>query len=207
MPEKAETYRELLKERRNPNGALFSMTRFLLVLLAVFIIFIIIFTQILIGVQVCGPSMNPTLYGGVLGSDRIYRGGDYLFVNALDTPTYGDIIVFHSPDGSGKEIIKRVIGLPGDEISAENGVLYRTNKGGGQTIVDEPYIADGWTGSIKPYTVPDGMLYVLGDNRNDSTDSRRFGPVAFEDVLGVVTQWSYNCRAFLSDLFGFFRLT
>lgn len=205
MPETETIYSELLEDRRDPDRGMLSMFRFLCVLLLVFCVLLFVFTQVLIGVQVCGPSMNPTLYGGELASDGTYRGGDYLFVYAFASPDYGDIVVFHS-DEENEELIKRVIGLPGDTITARNGVLYRTSAEGDTVTVDEPYIADGWHGYIQPYTVPEGCIYVMGDNRNNSLDSRIFGAVEQDSVLGVVTGWSLACKEFLSDLFGLFRI-
>lgn len=201
-------YGELIEDRRSPGKEFYSMLRFLIVLLVLFCVFFVLFTQIFIGVQVCGPSMNPTLYGGVRGSDGIYRGGDYLFVCTLDPPEYGDIVVFDSPivGEEGEEIIKRVVGLPGDRIKAENGVLYRASGGGDYAAVVEPYIEDGWEGSFAEEVVPEGTVFVLGDNRNNSTDSRAFGPVSNDSILGVVTQWSLAHKDFLTDFFGFFRL-
>lgn len=205
MPETETTYAELLEDRREPNRGFLSLLRFLCVLLLIFCIVLIVFTKVLIGVQVCGPSMNPTLYGGELASDGTYRGGDYLFVYTFASPDYGDIVVFYSEEEQ-EDLIKRVIALPGDTISAQNGVLYRTSAEGETEIVEESYIADGWHGYIRPYTVPEGCLYVMGDNRNNSLDSRTFGAIEEESVLGVVTGWSLAWKGFLSDLFGFFRI-
>lgn len=205
MPESETCYAELMEERRDPNRASVAMLRFLCILLFAFCVLLFLFTQVLVGVQVCGESMSPTLYGGELASDGTYRGGDYLFVFTFASPDYGDIVVFHS-DEENEELIKRVIGLPGDTISAQGGVLYRTSADGETVTVEEPYIADGWRGNIRPYTVPEGCLYVLGDNRNNSLDSRSFGAIEEESVLGVATGWSLACKEFLSDLFSFFRI-
>jgi len=85
---------------------------------------------------------------------------------------YGDIIVFQStlPDDKGgyKNLIKRVIGLPGDVLAVKDDAVYRN----GERLI-EPYVKDKVTlGTMDPVTVPDGSIFVMGDNRQVSTDSR-----------------------------------
>ena len=200
--------KETMISRRYPEREFRSMLRFYVILIAVFAIFIFIFTNVIIGVQVNGSSMYPTLYGGVLDSDGTYKGGDRLFVCAWDTPERGDIIVFHHPKGKNTELIKRVIALPGDTIYADYGVLYRKEKGEEEfSVVPEPYLGEVWTRDthIEETTVPEGMLFVMGDNRNNSEDSRKFGFVPQENVIGVVTDWSLRWKDILSKIFGFFN--
>ena len=213
-------YKELIEARRYPQRETMSTMRFFAVLLAVFAVFIFVFTNVLIGVQVNGSSMEPTLYGGVMGSDGKYHGGDYLFVNTLDTPAHGDIIVFHAtPEiSNNSELIKRVIGLPGDTIYAQSGVLYRKNAGEDRfSVVEEPYLGEVWTetlpkaGAHEEYivdgtiVVPEGMVYVMGDHRSVSSDSRSFGPIPMRSIVGVVTGWSLKHKKILTTVFGFFQ--
>ncbi len=206
MAEKTD-YSELLKNRHDTDGELYSMIKFVLILLTVFVLFAFTFTQVFIGVRVCGQSMNPTLYGGELGSDGIYRNGDYLFVCTLSSPDYGDIVVFDSVDGAGNlEVIKRVVGLPGDRISAKDGILYRAHGDGEFTAVNEPYITEGWTGSFEEQIVPEGCFFVLGDNRLNSTDSRSYGPVPQERLLGVVTGSSVALKGIITGIVNFFGI-
>lgn len=128
-------------------------------------------------VRVDGFSMLPTL-----------QNGEYVLVNRLayraDLPDHGDIIVFASPVNE-QDLIKRVIGLPGDQLRISGGQVYLN----GQTL-EEPYIAaaplyDG------EWTVPEGQLFVLGDNRNDSSDSHAWGLLPVENVIGkaVLIYW------------------
>ncbi len=196
--EEEAPYKQLLENRREPYKELFSTARFLCGLLAVLACFLIIFTQILIGVKVSGDSMQPTL-----------QTGDYLFVCTLTEPEHGDIVVVPNPSdsgASGKYLIKRVIGLPGDTIMAENGVLYR--RGPEDTefhVVEEDFLGEPWIGDIPQETVKPGHIYVLGDNRNNSTDSRRLGQFSIDEMLGVVTQWSVEHKEFLTAVFGFLQ--
>jgi signal peptidase I len=129
-------------------------------------------------VRVDGFSMIPTLKDGefVLVSKINYRFG---------SAERGDIIVFHFPMDPQQELIKRVIGLPGDTVSVQNGTVSVNGQ-----MLSEPYIAaaPAYSGI---WTVPDGQLFVLGDNRNDSSDSHSWGFLPFEKVVGkaVVIYW------------------
>ena len=102
----------------------------------------------------------------------------------------GDIVVFDAPEGwdkPGTRLIKRVIGLPGDDVELRDGIVFVNGK-----ALDEPYIhrqggvADRTdpTGRGSQWTVPEGDLFVLGDHRGASADSRRFGPIEIAHVVG-----------------------
>jgi signal peptidase I len=129
-------------------------------------------------VRVDGFSMLPTLEDGefVLVSKLNYQFGDV---------ERGDIIVFHYPMDPEQELIKRVIGLPGDTVSVQNGMVSVN----GQAL-SETYIAAAPAYSGE-WIVPDEHLFVLGDNRNDSSDSHSWGYLPFEKVVGkaIVIYW------------------
>ena len=97
---------------------------------------------------------------------------------------YGDIVVIRREDDT--PLIKRVIGLPGDKISIREGQVYRNGE-----LLEEPYTRDGDTpnnGLDTAYTVPEGGIFVLGDNRRESLDSRILRDhIRMADVVGVVT--------------------
>lgn len=122
-------------------------------------------------VRVENVSMKPTLQPGYL-----------LVVNKLSyqvgEPIHGDIVVFHFQGDKNEDYIKRVIGLPGDQVSVYNGIV--TVNG---TSLTEPYIAEvpNYSGT---WNVPEGSLFVLGDNRNNSSDSHQWGFVDINDVVG-----------------------
>ncbi len=118
--------------------------------------------------------------------------GDYLFVSRQTyklfggEPQHGDIVVFESEletvQGKNKYLIKRVIGLPGDTVSISDGIVYVN----GEALIEE-YTKDGYTASdMSAVTVPDGSLFCMGDNRQNSTDSRdaRVGFVPMEEIMG-----------------------
>jgi signal peptidase I len=129
-------------------------------------------------IRVDGDSMVPTLISG-----------EYVVVNRmsyrLGNPHRGDIIVFHFPRNPAEEYIKRIIGLPGDVIEVMNGTVYIN----GQPL-DESYldVKVNYTGK---WEVPQGHLFVLGDNRNNSSDSHDWGTVPMNYVVGkaVMVYW------------------
>ena len=122
-------------------------------------------------IRVDGSSMEPSLHTGefVIVNRLAYRFGE---------PELGDVVVFHYPGDPEQEYIKRVIGLPGDSIRIMSGVVSVNG-----TSLNEPYIAarPRYNGT---WTVPEGHLFVLGDNRNNSSDSHNFGPIPEENVIG-----------------------
>jgi signal peptidase I len=122
-------------------------------------------------IRVDGTSMEPSLHTG-----------EYVVVNKfaykLEQPHLGDVIVFHYPGDPEQEYIKRIIGLPGDTVQVANGQV-RVNG----NLIQEPYI----TAPAKyqgTWTVPQANLFVLGDNRNNSSDSHSWGTVPFNYVIG-----------------------
>jgi signal peptidase I len=122
-------------------------------------------------IRVDGFSMEPTLHTGefVIVNKVSYKIGD---------PERGDIIVFHYPRNPEQEYIKRVIGLPGDEVEIRNGEVLVNGQ-----ILDEPYIkaSPAYPGT---WLVPENSLFVLGDNRNNSSDSHNWGEVPLDLVIG-----------------------
>lgn len=146
--------------------------------------------------QVDGASMETTL-----------QNNDRLIVNKISRtiarithhgylPDRGDIIIFNKSNlfgaGSGqKQLIKRVIGLPGEEVSVENGVVMVYNKANPNGFnPDEVGIyrlsAKNTPGSTR-LTLKEGEVFVLGDNRTNSEDSRYFGPITADDIVGKLS--------------------
>jgi signal peptidase I len=114
--------------------------------------------------------------------------GDRVLVNKLSYRLHeihrGDIIVFERPagvpDNGIKDLIKRVIGLPGETIESRDGRVYVDGK-----RLDEDYLADGVTTvNLDRQTIPDDHVFVMGDNRGNSEDSRVFGPISDDLVVG-----------------------
>jgi len=121
---------------------------------------------------------------------------DNLLVDLL-TPRWdpyarGEIVVLHPPsphDRDGIPYVKRVVALAGDTVRIENGLVWVAAAGGVIQPLDEPYAAGGPTlpqgdGATISWEVPEGHLFVLGDNRGASVDSRTFGAVPLDRVIG-----------------------
>lgn len=127
--------------------------------------------------RIDGNSMNPTLFNGeyLLISNFAYK---------LDEPERGDIIVFKHPR-SELNLIKRVIGLPGDNVEIREGQVWVNG-----ILTDEPYIQAPPTYSSS-WVVPEGEFFVLGDNRNNSSDSHAWGFLPNDHILGkaMVVYW------------------
>ena len=127
-------------------------------------------------------SMEPTFYNG-----------DYVFIsrqayNLFGDPERGDVVVFHTgmqtDDGEDKNLIKRIIGLPGDTVAIIDGYVYLNGQ-----LLDESYINEqGLSGEMEAIVVPEGKLFCMGDNRRVSLDSRdaAVGCVDQNEILGKV---------------------
>jgi signal peptidase I len=96
-------------------------------------------------------------------------------------PQRGDIIIIHPPVSPAKQWVKRVIGLPGDTIEVKNHTVYVNN-----VALKEPYIKETPNYTMIPYTVEPGRYFVLGDNRNNSSDSHSIGTIPAENIVGEV---------------------
>ena len=99
----------------------------------------------------------------------------YLF----QSPKRGEVVVFRSPRDADRDFVKRVIGLPGDTVEIVNGTVYVN---GLQLL--EPYITKRDNTTMAPVQIESGTLFVLGDNRGASNDSRSWGPVPAENLIG-----------------------
>jgi signal peptidase I len=175
-------------------------------LLLAFVIFVAV-RAVVLNFKVDGTSMDPNLQNQemLLVNRNLYfhfdlnevldalpfveRDGERI-VYPFHPPERGDIVVFDPPTVSDKPYIKRVIGLPGETISISDGFVYIDG-----VKLDEPYIAGAITqcnrSNCDPVVVPEGTVYVLGDNRRNSSDSRIFGPIPVDNIIGKawVTYW------------------
>jgi signal peptidase I len=161
------------------NGTLEWIKALVIALFIVFIVRTFLFTPIIVD----GASMNTTLH------DQ-----ERMIVSKLEEPERFDIVVFHANEE--QDYIKRVIGLPGDEIEYKDDTLFINGK-----ALKEPFLEkqkENTNGDLtKPFTladtavgqstVPEGHLFVMGDNRRNSTDSRQIGAIPIEEVVGTTS--------------------
>jgi signal peptidase I len=136
--------------------------------------------------RVEGHSMQPTLED----QDRLVVNK---FVYRFHPPQIDDIVMVASPDEPDKILVKRVIGAPGDVIRSEQGRVFRND-----LPVDDGFVSDRYrsTDTWGPETVPKGHYFVMGDHRNNSSDSRVFGAVPERYILGKAqVRWWPPARA------------
>lgn len=170
------------RRRKRPRSSVRSAVEWVAVIVGALVVALVVKTFLFQAFYIPSASMEPTL-----------EKGDRVLVNKLSYDLHdinrGDIIVFElpadmvGPDGI-KDLIKRAIGLPGDVIETRDGLVYINGE-----RLDEPYLPEGVTTDNPPIakqTVPEGHVYVLGDNRDNSFDSRfdNRGPIPVDTVVG-----------------------
>lgn len=176
----ALTRRERLEQRRKRRFS--STLEWVIVIAAAVLVAVLLRTFVVQTFYIPSDSMVPTL-----------QKNDRVVVNKLSYHLHnvhrGDIVVFTTPPGvnkSFKDLVKRVIGLPGETVSARHGRVSINGK-----VLNEPYLkhSDGSiveTSDFGPVRVPPDSLWVMGDNRGDSEDSRYFHAIPRKTVVGRV---------------------
>lgn len=166
-------------------AAFFDFLQGIVVVLA---IMVMIYLFIMSPQEINGASMEPN-----------FHNSEYILTNKIEyklsEPQRGDVIIFKSPRDKDIDYIKRIIGLPGDTVMVKNNAYYVN----GQKL-NEPYLEPNvyiFGGTFLPenqeITVPAGRYFVSGDNRPHSSDSREFGPIPKEDIIGkaVLRYWPF----------------
>ncbi|MCD8308512.1 MAG: signal peptidase I [Clostridia bacterium] len=166
----------------------------IIIVLAFLLVCRILFAVNYRGVVVDGRSMQPTL-----------EDGDYLYISLNAEPDYGDIVVLEKDNGD--KIIKRVIAMGGDSVYMQNGTVYVMYSDATEYVAltedyvaeenNSPYNADN---TLSTVYVPEGYLFVLGDNRDNSNDSRFYGCFKLSALTGVVTDWSLKYKSFFTAI-------
>ncbi len=167
-----------------------GLLEFLVILLVAFaLVFGVVRPFILEAFYIPSESMNPTLEIG----DRVFVNK---FVYRFSEPERGDIIVFRSAEGGNEDLIKRVVGLPGDNVEVRDGVLFVNGEHREEPYLNRQFPDSGFYG---PTTVPPNHLFMMGDNRANSRDSRFFGPIPYENIEGeaFVSFWPPSHVGFL----------
>lgn len=129
---------------------------------------------------------------GVVNETARRDGAVYVF----GEPQRGDIVVFRYPKDPSRDFIKRVIALPGDTVEIRQGKVYVNGQ-----YVDEAYINETANYSWSPRRMASGEYFVLGDNRNNSSDSHVWGPVPRDNIIGKawVSYWPVDSLGLLSN--------
>lgn len=195
IPDISEKFNISKKKKKIPPFLLFMFDLFKLVIIA-FIIVWPIHKFVFQPFYVIGPSMEPNFYNK-----------DYLIIDKFsyhfDKPERGEVVIFHSPNNEINYLIKRVIGLPGERVLIKNDEvkIYNNANTNGFTL-EENYLNAGTQtrGKIDVKLSP-GEYYVLGDNRNMSLDSRSFGPIKSESIIGNawIRGWPFKEAGFIKN--------
>ena len=163
-----------------------ELFQWVLVILGAVILAFLIDTFVIVNAQIPSGSMENTIMTG----DRVF--GNRLAYKFSD-PKRFDIIIFKYPDDESQLFIKRIIGLPGETVEIHDGNIYIN---GSDTPLEDVDIKEPMEGSFGPYTVPEGCYFVMGDNRNNSRDSRYWENtfVSEDEILGkaVLRYWPLN---------------
>lgn len=146
--------------------------------IAITILLVIIIFSVFESVIVVGDSMLPNYEGGTIENTK---AGDKVIISKIYGLDYGDVVVFYS-NKLQSNLIKRVVGLEGDTIEIKAGKLFRNGE-----LIEENYIKEPMrVNNNYRWTLGKGEVLVLGDNRNNSEDSRHFGAINKKDIRGEV---------------------
>ena len=168
----------------------FEILETILIALAVFLI---VRTSIQT-VRVDGVSMNPTLTHGqyLMVNKLVYFNFPFLAneehtdsdtrrISIFQYPSPGDLIVFNSSEAADRDLVKRVIGVPGDMVRMVDGFVYVNDQ-----LLPEPYVTNRGSSFVSPEIIRSGHYFVLGDNRTASSDSRLVGQIPQSNIVGKV---------------------
>lgn len=176
----------------------------------VILLFEALFVTFYTGIYIIDGSMTPTLTGATSPNRK---GGDYIYINTHAKPKRGDIVVVYSPNATNSytnKLIKRVVAFGGEWVELEEGVLKINGE-----IYKEDYLdpdrnsPDDEDNTFGPHKVAEGCMFLLGDNRNDSKDSRsiEYGDIPMKNLIGVVPEWSLRTKSVSTALYTFFHFT
>ena len=169
------------KEKEEPKkkgGVLREIISWVLTFVIAIVLAMLIKNYVIINATVPTGSMEHTIEPGddIIGLRFAYK---------FSEPKRGDIVIFRFPDDETQNYVKRIIGLPGEQVTIVDGCVYIDDS---ETPLDEPYLKDDWVQATGPYVfnVPEGSYFVMGDNRNDSYDARYWDNtyVTDEQIIG-----------------------
>lgn len=166
-----------------------SFFDFLQSIVVVMALMVMVYLFIMSPQEISGQSMYPT-----------FENGEYILTNKIEyklhQPVRGDVVVFKSPKNKDIDYIKRIIGIPGDQVSLIEGKYHLNGVALNETYLPENLytFAGSFLKEGQSITVPPGYYFVSGDNRPHSLDSREFGVVPLEDIIGkaLFRYWPFD---------------
>ena len=193
------------KEKISAVGVLINIV---LCLLALILAAEIVFDTIYTGIYVINRSMTPTFIGA---ESKDEPGGDYVYIKTGAKPGYGDVVVVYWEE-EHENIIKRAIAFEGDTVKIERGqLMIKYNGAEDFEIIEESYAVyndpNKMVNNLDEHVVKEGGVFLLGDNRDESNDSRQNGDFLLKNVLGVVPKWSIKYKSFTTSWHKFFKFT
>ncbi|MBH75063.1 MAG: signal peptidase I [Dehalococcoidia bacterium] len=139
--------------------------------------------------------LSTEIFDSILGSNDYQSESNDLFL--FQAPKRGEIIVFEYHLEPGRDFVKRVIGLPGETVAIEAGSILIDGD-----VLEEPYLENKGQHYMSPILVPEGSYFVVGDNRENSSDSRFWGPVHMANIVGKVSlrYWPFESFEYFSSI-------
>lgn len=163
-----------MEEQKNKKSAFWETIKFIVLSIIIVVPIRVFIAQPFI---VSGSSMYPT-----------FHDGDYLIVDELSyrlgEVERNDVVIFKYPEDPSKFFIKRIIGLPNETVSIEGSVIKITKSDGQEIVLNEPFIENQITNGGTLFELKDNEYFVMGDNRNASSDSRYWGAVNRDLIIG-----------------------
>ena len=191
------------RERRSPLNICLNV---IIVLFCAILVLELSFNVLYTGIYVIDESMTPTIIGAPASNKA---GGEFIYIDKYAKPTYGDIVVVYreTPDGTKGNIIKRVVAFGGDTVKLDGGKLTVNGESVNEYYLNDAYNSPEYEYNTLEYTVEEGCMFLLGDNRNVSNDSRQNGGYPVENLVGVVPKWSMKIKSMTTKFYTFFNFT
>ena len=195
---------------RKRSKSVFIRTLIIGLCVIIILFFEALFVTLYTGIYIVDGSMTPTLIGA---DSPTQSGGNYIYINTHAKPDYGDIVVVYNPNATASginKLIKRVVAFGGDTVEIKEGVLYVNDKEVTENYVSKennnPNIDKN---NYAKHEVAQGCMFLLGDNRDGSEDSRskQYGDFPMKNLVGVVPDWSMRMKDVSTAFYTFFHYT
>ena len=195
-----------IQEDPKKKGVMAEILEWVKMIVIVVVVVIVIDGVVLINAKIPSASMENTIMTGdrIFGFRMAYGINIDLFGleyhKKMKDPERFDIVIFKYPDDEKQRFIKRIIGLPGEKVEIRDGKVYINDA---EEPLDDSFVKETPLGSFGPYTVPENCYFMLGDNRNNSKDSRFWENtfVEFDKIIGkaLFRYWPLNTIKLLGD--------